>query len=190
MSTMVVPGSALRNDRLANVWAVLEARNVFPVVVVVTSATAADDTHGLARGLANVAQATGRRTGLLALVPSPRSVSDAASYAHLSVAGRPATREAFNDVFVGWQAAHEVIIVDAGVLGSEAFGFCVVPKATSVVIAVCDQRRVASADHELVALLAGLQASVFGVVMTAPIPKLLRNSDTRDLICFAAPARV
>jgi hypothetical protein len=91
---------------------------------------------------------------------------------------------------VVWRAAHDVIVVAAGLLGSEALGLYVVPKATSVVIAVCDQRRIDPADRKLVDLLAGLQAVVFGVVMTTPIPKLLGDPGARDRARFAAVASV
>jgi hypothetical protein len=154
-------------DRLATIWSVIEARKSFPATIVVTSATQADDTVSIARGLAQASHAAGQRTGYLALAGAVRGATVTGSYAQLSIAPRGSQRESYDAALALWRSMYDVVIVNAPVLGSEGLGAHAARIADGVVIGVCDQRRVVPEDRKLVQLLGELQASIVGVVMTA-----------------------
>jgi Mrp family chromosome partitioning ATPase len=158
-----------QSDRLVTIWSIIEARKSLPATIVVTGATHKDDTAFIARGLAQVAHTTGQRTGYLELKPDGRPGSSPAPYAALSIAPRGSQREAFDAALAAWRPMYDVVIVNAGTLGSEALGAHAARVSDGVVIGICDQRRVERADHILAQLLNELKTSVLGVVMTAPI---------------------
>jgi len=162
--------SSTRKCRLANIWAIVEAREVSSSMIVIASATTTDDTPAVARGLAEAAHAAGRRTGYLQLAKETQVGAQRAQYAHLSITDRMSEREGFDAALAGWRAMYDVIIVDAADLQNRLLGAHVARVADGVVIGVCAQRRVMTADRELATLLSLLNASVIGAVMT-PSPE-------------------
>jgi Mrp family chromosome partitioning ATPase len=167
-------------DRLATIWAIVEARNTLPALIVVTSATHADDTSSIARGLAAAGNSAGQNVGYLELTAGSRSTGASGPYASLSIDPRGSPREAFDGALERWRTMYDVIIVDAATLGSAALAAHVARISDGVVIAVCDKRRVVPADRELAVLLSELQACVIGVVLSAPLTKSAPTRVSRD----------
>jgi hypothetical protein len=177
------------SERLATIWAIIEARKTFPAIIVVTSATESDDTEAVARGLAQAAHSVGQRTGYLRLGANSGSGIVSAPYAALSIAPRGTEREAFDAALTTWRAMYDVVIVNASVLGSGALGAHAARVSDGIVVGVCDQRRVVPADRELARLLQDLKVSVIGVVMTAPANKTATASIPQPSRLQAAPQR-
>ena len=143
------PADPSNSDQLAAIWSIIESRKTFPAVIVVTSATDADDTTTIARGLAAAAQQAGQRTGYLAL--GDNSAAEPHRYAELAIAARTPQREAFDAALPGWLSRFEVIIVNAPTLRSQPGGAHIARIADGVVIGLCKARKVIDADREPVA---------------------------------------
>ncbi len=156
------------NDRLATIWAIVEARSTLPAMIVIASATDDDDTTSIARGLADVAGNAGQTTGYLRINAGGRPNTGPAPYTELSISPRGSSREAFDEALTTWRSIYDVIVVDVTNLGSEPLGAHAARVADGVVVAICSQRRAVAADGELSTLLAELQAVVIGAVLAAP----------------------
>jgi hypothetical protein len=179
---------ALQSDRLATIWAIVEAHKSFPALIVVAGATAADDTDAIACGLAQAANAAGKNAGLLRLTNELRGGLASGSYAQLSIDSRGSEREAFDKALAVWRTQFDVVIVDIADIRLRALGAHVVSVADGIVLGLCSQRRVLPADRELAALLAQLRSEVLGVVLTAPVAKTspARRSPDRTRLARAA----
>jgi hypothetical protein len=163
--------NSTQSDRLATIWAIVEARKTFPAMIVVAAATAADDTGAIACGLAEAANAAGKGAGLLRLTKETRGGFASGAYAQLSIDSRGSERDAFDKALEVWRTQFDVVIVDIADARLGALGAHVVSVADGVVVGLCAQRRVVAADRELAALLTQLQSSVIGVVLCAPMAK-------------------
>jgi hypothetical protein len=167
MKQELTPNLPGQSDRLATIWSIIEGRKTFPAMIVVTSATRAEDTESIARGLAQAAHSVGLRTGHLRLAAGDGESGVPAHYAELSIASRGSRREAFDAALAEWLTMYDVVIIDAGILGFDGLGAHVARVGHGVIVAVCDRRRAVSADRNLVRLLSDLQTPIIGVVMTA-----------------------
>jgi Mrp family chromosome partitioning ATPase len=158
-------------DKLTTTWSIIEARPSLPALIAVASATKAEETEPIARGLARVAQEAGQRTGYLYLGSAKRIVREHGyAYTDLALSGRPTLRENFDRQLDSWRAHYDVIIVELPLLASCSLGAHVARLAEGVVIALTPGRKVAAADRELTALLGQLSASIIGVVKTGTVP--------------------
>lgn len=187
MKQQLGDSNAARGDRLATIWAIVEARKALPAMIVVAGATAADDTRTIARGLAESAYDAGQSAGLLQLTKEKPSLLEPTSYTHLSIAPGGSEREAFDAALAGWRTHYDVVIVDIGDVRGGGLQAHVIRVADGIVLGVCADRRVVAADRELAGLLTQLGSEVMGVVLTAPParPSLPRPSSGRSRL---APA--
>jgi Mrp family chromosome partitioning ATPase len=156
-------------DRLATIWAIVEARQTFPALILVASATAIDDTQPVARGLGLASQDAGKRTGFLYLGAGIRrkALGEPLGYDELSISGRQSQRENFDALLGGWRRNYDVIIIEIPQLASCGLGAHVARLSDGIVVALFPDRQVTKADRELTTLFSQLGASVIGVVKTA-----------------------
>jgi Mrp family chromosome partitioning ATPase len=161
---------SVQMDQLARIWAIVEARNTLPTVIIVTCATKGDDTESIARGLAQAAHGAGQRVGYLGLRNDGGERQPSTAYDTLSIGADGSRRESFDAALVSWRTMYDVVIADAALfLGSDPLGLHAARVSDGVIVAVSDQRRVESADRDLTRILAEIHASVMGVVITAPL---------------------
>lgn len=180
---------SLQLDRLATIWAIVEARKSFPAMIVVAGATAADDTATIACGLAEAANAAGKGAGLLRLASEVTGGLASGAYAQLSIDSRGSEREAFDKALAVWQTQFDVVIVDVADALLGALGAHVVSVSDGVVLGLCAQRRVLPADRELAGVLAQLRSEVIGVVLTAPMAKAWPSGRSPDRSLLAPAAQ-
>jgi hypothetical protein len=153
---------------LSTVWAIVEARQTFPAVIVVASATAKDDTEPVARGLSDVSEEAGKRTAYLYLGQGSRRnpASDSHRYAELSISGPQSQRESFDARFDAWRTMYDVIIIELPRLASCELGAHAARLSDGIVVALYPNREACKEDRELTRLFGQLKASLIGVVRT------------------------
>lgn len=180
-------------DRLATIWAIVEARQTFPALIVVASATAMDDTQPVARGLCLASQDAGKRTGFLYLGAGIRRkpAGESLTYDELSISGRLSQRENFDALLTRWRSSYDVIIVEIPQLASCGLGAHVARLSDGIVVALFPDRQVTKTDRELTTLFAQLGTSLIGVVKTAaPVGKAdLPPAKSRSWGSFFFPVR-
>jgi Mrp family chromosome partitioning ATPase len=151
-------------DRLATVWAIIEARKRSPVLLLIAGATAGDDTTSVARGLAVAAGHAGQRAGYYRLNADGLDSLATHGYSELIVPECASRRAGFDAALADWRLTYDVIIIDAADAHCESLAGHAARIADGVVIAVCGGRAVVTADRELATLLREVGASVFGAV--------------------------
>lgn len=155
---------------LATVWAIIEARQTFPALIAVASATDMEDTEPVARGLAHASHESGKRTGYLYLGRARRPAREQAhEYTDFSFDAHRTQRQSFDSSSSAWHATYEVIIVEVPQLASCTLGAHVARVADGIVVAVHPGRKVMPADRELRVLFNQLHSSIIGVVKTGAV---------------------
>ena len=148
--------------RLRALLAMVELR-AFPTVIAVASATRDDDTPAIAAALSRLGAQTGRRIGVLSLDGTRRNECA------LPV---PASAMALEVALASWRTDYDAVIVSAGATLENALRAHAVGLADGIVLAICADRSVSVADHDLGLLITQVHGTVFGAVMTGCAPRL------------------
>jgi len=144
------------DQRLQGILSVLLTKVKQPAVILVTAASARDDSSQLSWGLAKVANDAGYRGVAISL----------GDLAGAAFSGRAAVLKDVDLAIAGHAARNDVVFVDAPSLLDTQFAVHVSQAAAGTLLALADGRKVTHEDERTAELLRMVDAKFLGVVTT------------------------